>query len=174
MALLLLGGCLASISLGTHAASAQNPTAWKITTQQDQLADRVSRIALTLPKTGPVQDGRSVTTALIISCGSPLLTGPTHPQLTMLFTPVEHMFHVDAATTRYRFDDGPIREYKLGIPGRNKAYAVQIPKFSDQDPIADLVAAKRLRAQVYLPPHDQLLDFNVIGAAEAVKAIACR
>lgn len=107
----------------------------EITTQHDQLADRVSRIALTLPKTEPLQDGKSVTTALIISCGGPFPNGATHPLLTILFTPLEHMFHVDAVTTRYRFDEGPIREYKLAISGRNKSYAVQLPKFADQDPI---------------------------------------
>ena len=79
---------------------------------------------------------------MIISCGSPFLNGPTHPQLTILFTPLQHMSHAAAIATRYRFDEGPIRDYKLQIPGKNGSYAVMLPKMSDQDPVADLVAAR--------------------------------
>ena len=65
--------------------------------------------------------------------------------------------------------------YKLQIPGKNGSYAVMLPKMSDQDPVADLMAARRLRAEVYLPhTTNVLLDFNVVGAADAVKAIACQ
>jgi hypothetical protein len=50
-----------------------------------------------------------------------------------------------------------------------------LPKMSDQDSVADLVAARRLRAEVYLPHSTNvLLDFNVVGAADAVRAIACQ
>jgi hypothetical protein len=170
-----LAVAFAATGLGVDAARAQGATVWKIVTQRDQLTDRVSRIAMTLPKSEPRQEGKSVTTALIISCGSPFPNGPTHPQLTILFTPLQHMFHAAAVATRYRFDEGPIRDYKLQIPGKNGSYAVMLPKMSDQDPVADLVAARRLRAEVYLPhTTNVLLDFNVVGAADAVKAIACQ
>lgn len=166
-----LAVAFAATELGVDAARAQGATVWKIVTQRDQLTDRVSRIAMTLPKSEPRQEGKSVTTALIISCGSPFPNGPTHPQLTILFTPLQHMFHAAAVATRYRFDEGPIRDYKLQIPGKNGSYAVMLPKMSDQD----LVAARRLRAEVYLPhTTNVLLDFNVVGAADAVKAIACQ
>jgi hypothetical protein len=93
----------------------------------------------------------------------------------ILFTPLQHMFHAVAVATRYRFDEGPIRDYKLQIPGKNGSYAVMLPKMSDQDSVADLVAARRLRAEVYLPHSTNvLLDFNVVGAADAVRAIACQ
>jgi hypothetical protein len=37
------------------------------------------------------------------------------------------------------------------------------------------MAARQLRAEVYLPhTTNVLLDFNVVGAADAVKAIACQ
>jgi hypothetical protein len=170
-----LAACLAAIGLGVSESHAEGATAWRIFNQHDPLSDRVSRVAGAQPKSEPQQDGKAVTTALFISCGSAFPNGPTHPQLTILFTPLKHMFHVDAVTTRYRFDEGPIRQYSLQIPGRNNSYVVMLPKFSDQDPIADLVAARRLRAEIFLPHTTNiLLDFNVVGAADAVKAIACR
>lgn len=171
----VLFSLLAIFPLGAREARSQGASAWKIATQHDALADRDSRIAVTVPKSDPTQDGKPVTTALIISCGSTNPNGPTHPQLTILFTPLTHMFHVDAVTARYRFDEGPVRQYKLGIHGRNSAYTIELPKLTDQDPITDLLAAKRLRAEVYLPrTTNTLLDFNLSGAAEAVRAIACR
>jgi len=50
-----------------------------------------------------------------------------------------------------------------------------LPKFGNEDPVVDVVAAKRLRVEIDLPSAGgTLLDFNVIGAADAVKAIACQ
>ena len=55
------------------------------------------------------------------------------------------------------------------------ADAMLLPKFGNEDPVADVVAAKRLRVEIDLPSAGAtLLDFNVIGAADAVKAIACQ
>ena len=53
---------------GFGEACAQGATAGNIATERDQVADRVLRFAVTLPKSDPVMQGRSVTTALIIRC----------------------------------------------------------------------------------------------------------
>ena len=71
--------------------------------------------------------------------------------------------------------DGAVRDYKLKVIGRNGAHAMLLPKFGNEDPVADVVAAKRLRVEIDLPSaRGTLLDFNVTGAADAVKAIACQ
>jgi hypothetical protein len=163
-----------NITLGTGEASAQGTTAWKIATERDQMSDRLVRFAVTLPKSAPVLDGKSVTTALIIRCGSAFTNGPTHPELMILFTSLTET-RMRTVATRYRFDDGPVRDYKLKITGRHGAHAILLPKFSDQDPIADLMGAKRLRLEVNLRnAENTLLDFNVTGAADFVRAIACQ
>ncbi len=171
----LLAAFLAAILPGIGPARAQGATAWKIAAERDQLTDRLSHIAVTVPKSDPVQQGKSVTTALIIKCGSAFTTGPTHPQLMILFTSLGEMWHIKTFHTRYRFDDGPVRDYKLKVIGRKGAHAIMLPKFSNEDPAADLVAAKRLRVDVKLPKAENtVLDFNVTGAADAVRAIACQ
>jgi hypothetical protein len=53
-----LAVAFAATGLGVDAARAQGATVWKIVTQRDQLTDRVSRIAMTLPKSEPRQDGK--------------------------------------------------------------------------------------------------------------------
>jgi hypothetical protein len=165
---------LLALTVAAGEAYGQGTTAWKIATERDQLSDRVSRFAVTLPKSAPIQKGKSVTTALIIKCGSAFTNGPAHPELMVLFTSLKRT-HMKTIATRYRFDEGPIRDYKLNMTGRNGAYAIVLPKFSDQDPIADLAAARRMRVDVSLPgAENTVLDFNVAGAADAVHALACQ
>jgi hypothetical protein len=160
-----------AVALSLGEVRAQSATAWKIATERDKLTDRLSRFAVTLPKADAVQHGRSVTTALIIRCAS----APAHPELMILFTSLTGLWRTRTIETRYRFDDGPVRDYKLKITGRNNAHAILLPKFSNEDPVSDLVAAKRLRVEVSLPDAENtVLDFNVTGAADAVKAIACQ
>jgi hypothetical protein len=170
----VLAALSGAVTLAASTAHGQGATAWKIATEKDQLSNRLSRFAVTMPKSAPVQAGKPVTTALIIKCGSALAGGATHAELMILFPslPAKHMRTI---ATRYRFDDGPVRDYKLKVAGKNGAHAILLPKFSDQDPVADLVAAKRLRVEVDLPnTQNTLLDFNVTGAADAVRAIACQ
>lgn len=93
----------------------------------------------------------------------------------ILFTSLPRPKHAKAITTRYRFDEGPVRDYKLKLGGKNGAHALLLPKFAHEDPIADLAAAKRLRVEIDLPgPGATLIDFNVTGAADAVTAVACQ
>jgi hypothetical protein len=175
LALLLMAAFLIAVVACFGEARAQEATAWKIATERDQLTDRVSRFAVTLPKSNLVQQGKSVTTGLIIKCGSAFATGPMHPELMILFTPSGGMWHVKTFHTRYRFDDGPVRDYKLKVIGRKGAHAILMPKLGHEDPVADLVAAKRPRAEINLPSAGAtLLDFNVTGAGGAVKAVACQ
>lgn len=160
---------------GFGEACAQGATAWKIATERDQFADRVSCFAVTLPKSDPVMQGKSVTTALILRCAGVPGTARAHPELMILFTSLPRAKHAKAIGTRYRFDDGAVRDYKLKLSGRNGAHAMLLPKFSNEDPVADVVAAKRLRVEIDLPSAGPtLLDFNITGAADAVKAIACQ
>ena len=147
---------------------------WKIVTKKDELTEQELRFAATTPKSNPMQHGKSVTTILTLRCVTIFLNRPTQPELMILFTSLTGMWHVKNFHTRYRFDEGPVRDYKLSVAGRGGAHAIALPKFPNQDPVADLVAAKRLRVEVTLPSGGPtLLDFNVTGAADAVRAISC-
>jgi hypothetical protein len=49
-----------------------------------------------------------------------------------------------------------------------------VPKLLE-DPVADIVATKQLRIEVDLRTAGVMfLDFNISGAAEAIRAIACQ
>ena len=175
LALLWVAASFLVVVPGSGEAPAQNAAAWKIEAERDKLTERVSRFALTLPKSDPVMQGKSVTTALIITCAGGAPTRPAHAELMILFTSLPRAKHAKAIATRYRFDDGAVRDYKLKIIGRNGAHAMLLPKFGNEDPVADVVSAKRLRVEIDLPSAGAtLLDFNVIGAADAVKTIACQ
>jgi len=175
LALLLMAAFLVAVVPGFGGARAQGTTAWKIATERDQFADRVSRFAVTLPKSDPVVQGKSVTTALIIKCAGVAQTRPAHPELMILFTSLTKTRHIKTIATRYRFDDGAVRDYKLKLSGKNGAHTILLPKLGNEDPVADLVAAKRLRVEIRLAGAGAtLLDFNVTGAGDAVKAIACQ
>ncbi len=174
LALLWVAASLLAVVAGSGEAPAQTATARKIEAERDKLTERVSRFALTLPKSDPdagqiCHDGidyqvRRRGPGPACACGAD--------------DPV-HLFAEGKARQGDRdpvlFDDGAVRDYKLKIIGRNGAHAMLLPKFGNEDPVADVVAAKRLRVEIDLPSAGAtLLDFNVIGAADAVKAIACQ
>ncbi len=170
-----LMAALVAIALGSDAARVQAASAWKISTEKDQLSDQTSRFAVTMPKPNPARQSKPATAALVVRCVTVFLNKPTEPEIMILFTSLGWMWHVRNLHVRYRFDEGPVRDYKLKAAGRGAARAIVLPKFSDQDPVADLVAAKRLRVEAELPGSGTtLLDFDVAGAADAVRAIACR
>jgi hypothetical protein len=156
-------------------AQSQSASPWTIRMDRDKLTDRIARFALTPSRSAPVQHGQTVTTALVIKCGTAFQNGPTHPELLILFTALRGMWHIKHVETRFRFDEGPVRDYKLNFPGRAGTHVLMLPKFSDQDPIADLLGAQRLRVEVNLPhAGPTLLDFNVAHAAEAIHTLACQ
>jgi len=169
---------IAAVTAALVGAEARSEPAspWKVmNAQRDPLTDQTARYAKTTPKSDPIQNGKPVTTALIIKCGTIYVSGPTHPELMILFTSLTGTGHVKNIETRYRFDEGPIRDYKLSSGGKAGARAILLPKLSNQDPIADLIAAKRLRVEVNLPHAGMtLLDFNVANASEAIQAISCK
>ncbi len=112
---------------------------------------------------------------MIIRCAGGAPARPAHPELMILFTSLPRAKHAKAIATRYRFDDGAARDYKLKVIGRNGAHAMLLPKFGKEDPVADMVAAKRLRVEIDFPSAGGTLpDFNVTAAADAVKAVACQ
>ncbi len=53
-ALLWVAASLLAVVAGSGEARAQTATAWKIEAERDKLTERVSRFALTLPKSEPV------------------------------------------------------------------------------------------------------------------------
>jgi len=107
LALVWVAASFLAIVPGSGKAPAQTATAWKIEAERDKLTERVSRFALTLPKSDPVMQGKSVTTALIITCARPAPARPKHAELMILFTSLPRTKHAKAIATRYRFDDGP-------------------------------------------------------------------
>ncbi len=112
---------------------------------------------------------------MIITCAGGAPARRAHAELMILFTSLPRAKHAKAIATRYRFDDGAVLDYKLKNIGRNGAHAMLLPKFGNEDPVAGVVAAKLLRVEIDPPSAGAaLLDFNVIGAADAVKAIACQ
>jgi hypothetical protein len=173
MKLRIAAGAAAAL-LVAH-AQAEVPSAWKVIDgQRDPLTEQTARYAVTMPKSSPVQNGKPVTTALIIRCEKVFQNAPARPELVILFTPLTGWWHVKTIETLYRFDEGPVRDYKLDFPGRAGVRVIALPKFTDQDPIADLIAAKRLRVEITLPYSGRtFLDFNVSGANEAVQAVSC-
>jgi hypothetical protein len=166
----------AAMALMAAQARSEVANAWKIINgQRDPLTEQAATFAVKMPTADPVQHGKSITTALVIKCTTAFVSGPTHPELMILFTSLTGRGHAKTMETRYRFDDGPVRDYKLASAGKTGTRAIVLPKFSDQDPIADIVAAKRLRVEVNLPETGTtLLDFNVSGASDAIQAISCK
>jgi hypothetical protein len=110
LALLWGVASLLAVVPGSGEAPAQTATAWKIEAERDKLTERVSRFALTLPKSDPVMQGKSVTTALIITCTGGAPARPAHAELMILFTSLPRAKHAKAIATRYRFDDGAVRD----------------------------------------------------------------
>jgi hypothetical protein len=165
----------AAMALVATQACCKVANGWKIINgQRDPLTEQAATFAVTMPAADPVQHGRPITTALVIKCATAFGPDTTRLELMILFTSLNGGGRTKTIETRYRFDDGPVRDYRLASAGKPGTRAIVLPKFSDQDPIADIVAAKRLRVEVNLPETGTtLLDFNVSGASEAIHAVSC-
>lgn len=155
---------------------AKVPSNWKITARgREALTEQTSRMAITLLKSNPVIDGKSVTTGLVLQCEiNP--SGPPIPQVMVLFTSLTGVRHFKKFQTRYRFDEGPVRSMELTSNiGKNYARAIVLPNLGAPAPGVEIVGATRLRIEFdFKSAGVTFLDFNVSGAAEALKAIACR
>jgi len=94
----------------------------------------------------------------------------------VLFTSLTGAGHFKKFQTRYRFDEGPVRSMELTSSiGKNYARAIVLPNLGAPAPGVEIVGAARLRIEFdFKSAGVTFLDFNVSGAAEALKAIACR
>jgi hypothetical protein len=160
----------------TPESGAKVPSNWKITSGgQEALSEQTSRMAITLPKSNPVIDGKSVTTGLVLRCEiNP--SGPPVPQVMVLFTSLTGVGHFKKFQTRYRFDEGPVRSMELkSIIGKNYTRAIVLQNQAAPAPDVEIVGATRLRIEFdFKSAGVTFLDFNVSGAVEALKAISCQ
>jgi len=152
------------------------PSNWKITPGgYEELTDEKSRMAITLPKSTPVIDGKSVTTGLVLRCEvNP--SGPPIPRLTVIFTSLTGVGHFKKFQTRYRFDEGPVRSMELTSNiGKNYARAIVLPNLGAPAPGFEIVGATRLRIEFdFKSAGVTFLDFTVTGAPQAMRAIGCQ
>jgi hypothetical protein len=143
---------------------------WKITNTKDELTEATLRYATTYPKQKPIQFKKPINVELIMRCGSVYKTGPTHPEIMIYFSGTVGIADV---RTRWRFDDGPVEDMTLGLNG-TKEQAIFLPDMTGINSVAAIQKAQRLRAQLDLTwAGFTLLEFNVVGSAEAIKAINC-
>jgi hypothetical protein len=165
------------------AAQAAGGSSWKIIDgQKDPLTEKSARFAVALAQSNPVLHGQPVTGALVIRCTMVFVTQPAEPELMLLFTGLTGLGRVKTALARYRWDEGPIRGYTLKSAGVRGTRAIELPKLvsptklvEGEDPIADVVTAKRFRAEVRFASAETLfLDINVAGANDAIRTLACR
>ena len=155
---------------------------WKIIDgQKDPLTDKPTRFAVAMAKSTPVFHDQPVTTALGIRCITIFTNKPAEPEVVILFIGLTGLEHVRKVMARYRWDEGPVRDYTLKTAGARGTRMIELPKFTSptklvesEDPIADLVAAKRFRAEVLFASEGKIaLDIDVAGANDAIHALAC-
>ncbi len=159
------------------AAHAAVPSNWKIVDAgRDPVTERPMRMAITLPKSDSAKNGRSGATGLAIICFSANPNIPTHPELALVFTAVTGVGRYKKFAARYRFDEGPIYNPTLTSDvGKNGTRRFILPTSSDPSPATEITGASQFRAEVNLHSAGIVfLDFNVAGAAAAIKAIACQ
>jgi hypothetical protein len=155
---------------------------WKIIDgQKDPLTDNTARYAVALPQSNPVFHGQPVTSALVLRCTAVFTNRATEPELMLLFTGLTGLGHIRNVLANYRWDEGPVRSYKLKSGGAHGTRAIELPKLvsptklvEGEDPVTDVVAAKRFRAEVQFASGGSVfLDINVAGANDAIRALAC-
>lgn len=165
---------LPNISGAAHAAV---PSNWKIVDSgRDPLNEMPRRTAITLPKSNSAKNGKSGATGLVLVCLSADPNAPTHPEVALVFTSLTGTGNRKKFPSAYRFDEEPLRSIVLtsdvGVGGSRRLI---LPTFPDQNPVAEIAAAKEFRIEVDLHSAGTVfLDFNVSGAAAAISAIACR
>jgi hypothetical protein len=165
------------IGPGTTApdAGAKVPKNWSIRDNgPEALTDQPTRMAITLPKSTPIIDGKSVTTGLILRCGiNP--DGPPLPQLTVIFTSLTGIGHFQKVNIKYRFDEGPVHGMELkSIIGKNFIRAIVVPNTAVPPPGVEIASATRFRIEIdFKSAGVTFLDFNVTGATQALRAIGC-
>lgn len=93
---------------------------------------------------------------------------------------MEGIGQISNLATEYRWDEGRVHSFTLKGTGKAGTRAIVLPKpispvpedVPSEDPISDIVAAKRLRVEVSFQSAGAIfLDFDVSGAAQAIKAV---
>jgi hypothetical protein len=168
------------------------PNNWKIITgQPDPLTGQISRVAGTSPKSNPVLDGKSVTTGLLLRCDTDL-KGLQLPDVIVVFTSLTGVGHFKNFAARYRFDEGPVRDFAANsIIGKNHARIIFLPNVVSLadvgnppknampagvvNPGIEIAGAARLRIEFnFKSAGTTFLDFNVSGATQAISALGCQ
>jgi len=158
------------------AGPAHVPKNWKIVDNgRDPLTEKPSRWAITLPKSDSTKSGKPGAVGLILRCLSNDLDGPTHPAATLVFTSLANVGNYKRFPINYRFDEEAVHGTVLtSAAGKGGVRNVGLPSLVD-DRFADIGATKQLRIEIDLRTAGVMfLDFDVSGAAEASKALACR
>ena len=153
------------------------PNNWKIVDNgRDPLTEKPSRIAIALPKSDSSQNGKSAIIALILLCLYDSAHETTHPAVALVLTSSAGAGRYKKFSIRYRFDEESVRSnVVVSDIGKGEARRILLPVSEYEDPIKDIAAAKRFRAEVDLRTKGVVyLDSNVTGAAEAAKAIGCQ
>lgn len=172
----------AAAALAAAAAHAEVATPWKIMTgQKDPLTDKSSRYAIDRPKSNPIFHGQAAQGALLLRCVTLIPGKPAQPELIIVFTGLTGIGRVTNTAVRYRWDDGPVHGSTSKSAIGSGARAIRLPRFispmkgvKSEDPIADMIAAKRLRAEVQFASAEMIfLDFNVAGAGDTIGALGC-
>jgi hypothetical protein len=165
------------------AVHAKIPNNWKlITNRPDPLTEKSSRYVVDMAKTKPVFHGQTITAALVVHCVTVFLNKPSEPELILLFTGLQGIGHINRLPTKYRWDEGRVHSFMLKGTGKTGKRAIALAKLispvpdvvPSEDPISDIVAAKRLRVEVtFQSAGTVFLDFDVSGANQALDALAC-
>jgi len=166
------------IGPGTTApeSRAKVPRNWNIISgSPNALTEQTSPMAITLAKTNPVIDGKSVATGLVMLCQ----TDPSEPPMPLImvtFTSLKGVGHFKKFQTRYRFDEGPVHSMELkSTVGKNYARSIVLPNVGAPIPGVEIAGATRFRVEFdFKSAGVASLDFNVGGASQAMRAIGCQ
>jgi hypothetical protein len=128
-------------------------------------------MAITLPKSTPVIDGKSVTTGLRSRSGWTAASA-TYGDFHVAYG----IGHFQKVKIQYRFDDGPVRGMELkSIIGKDFIRAIVVPSTAVPPPGVEIVTATRFRIEIdFKSAGVTFLDFNVTGATQALRAIGCQ
>jgi hypothetical protein len=148
------------------------PNNWKLVSGgRDPLTDRVSRYVITLPKTSSTVNNNSAAAELAIECWIAATGEIQPPSFWIRFTSLSGAVRrYKKLYLQYRADDGPVHgdERPVGLlkNGDRELYVDDVTKIGD---------AKRLRIEVeFHSAGTAFFDFNISGATEAAKSVACR
>ena len=151
------------------------PHNWKIvTTRAEPLSGKITRFAMTKPKSTPIINGKSVASALMMECNPDPRLSPG-PVLVMAFDSLTGIGHFKTFASRYRFDEGPVHDFTAtSTLGKNHMRAFALPLSTRLDPGVEIAVSKRLRLELnFRTAGVTFLDFDVSGSRPALAALGC-